>query len=175
MVTVDGLDVIDGETGDLRKRGYIVPAYGEVRIEGFRTSLADVATFRFSSVDGSYAGQKGKARNVGVIAVAIFEEQAPPPEQQIIVDAEPPPRYDAYDYRDDLDASARRPRGPTSRRARAADVAKATSTPAKKAATRAGRRADARRADAGRAGGARRRAAPRRRRRAAADDEQLRR
>jgi hypothetical protein len=79
VVSVDGLDVVDGESGDLAKRGYIVPAYGEVRIEGFRTSLADVATFRFSSVDGSYAGRKGKARNVGVIAVAIFEEQAPPP------------------------------------------------------------------------------------------------
>ncbi len=90
VVTVDGLDVVDGESGDLRKRGYIVPAYGEVRIEGFRTSLADVATFRFSSVDGSYAGKKGKARNVGVIAVAIFEETAPPPDQQIIVgDARP--------------------------------------------------------------------------------------
>jgi hypothetical protein len=85
VVSVDGLDVVDGEEGDLNKRGYIVPAYGEVRIEGFRTSLADVATFRFSSVDNSYAGKKGKARNVGVIAVAIFEEQAPPPDQQIIV------------------------------------------------------------------------------------------
>src|SRR5687767_8698671 len=85
VVTVDGLDVIDGENGDLRKRGYVVPAYGEVRIEGFRTSQADVATFRFSSVNDSYAGRKGKARNVGVIAVGIFEERAPEPEQQIII------------------------------------------------------------------------------------------
>jgi hypothetical protein len=84
VVTVDGLDVVDGEPGDLNKRGYIVPAYSETRIEGFRTSLADVATFRFSSVDNSYAGKKGKSRNVGVIAVAIFEETAPPPDQQII-------------------------------------------------------------------------------------------
>jgi hypothetical protein len=87
VVTVDGLDVVDGEAGDLAKRGYIVPAYSETRIEGFRTSLADVATFRFSSVDNSYAGKKGKARNVGVIAVAIFEETAPPPDQQIIRDS----------------------------------------------------------------------------------------
>src|SRR5690606_13380182 len=57
----------------------------EVRIEGFRTSLTDVATFRFSSVADSYAGRKGKARNVGVIAVAIFEEQAPPREPQLVV------------------------------------------------------------------------------------------
>ncbi|TMQ09156.1 MAG: hypothetical protein E6J91_31215 [Deltaproteobacteria bacterium] len=93
VVSVDGLDVIDGENGDLRKRGYVVPAYGETRIEGFRTSQADVATFRFSSVGGSYAGQKGKARNVGVIAVAIS----------------PPPRHHRpYDYRDDLDGRAGR-------------------------------------------------------------------
>ncbi|HWU87630.1 MAG TPA: hypothetical protein VN253_10170, partial [Kofleriaceae bacterium] len=84
VVSVDGLDVIDGEAGDLRKRGYVVPAYGEVRIEGFRTSHQDVATFRFSSVNESYAGQKGKARNVGVIAVAIFEEQHEAPSQIIV-------------------------------------------------------------------------------------------
>ncbi|MGE0546654.1 MAG: hypothetical protein AB7O24_16520 [Kofleriaceae bacterium] len=83
VISVDGLDVVDGENGDLRKRGYIVPAYGELRIEGFRTSVEDVATFRFSSVADSYAGQKGKARNVGVIAVALFEEQRH--EEQIII------------------------------------------------------------------------------------------
>jgi hypothetical protein len=106
VVTVDGLDVVDGEAGDLRKRGYIVPAYGEVRIEGFRTSLADVATFRFSSVDNSYAGRKGKARNVGVIAVAIFEEQAAPPDQQIIA---PEVTHRPYRWEDDVDYSASRP------------------------------------------------------------------
>jgi hypothetical protein len=106
VVSVDGLDVIDGENGDLRKRGYVVPAYGETRIEGFRTSQADVATFRFSSVAGSYAGQKGKARNVGVIAVALFEEAAPPPEQIIVGESAPPPpprHRRHYDYRSDLD------------------------------------------------------------------------
>ncbi len=98
VISVDGLDAVDGDAGDLRKRGYIVPPYGQVSVEGFRTSLDDVATFRFSSVGDSYAAQKGKARNVGVIAVAIFEEAGPPPEpeQQII-------GGDKYDYRKDLD------------------------------------------------------------------------
>ncbi len=98
VVSVDGLDVIDGENGDLRKRGYIVSPHGETQIEGFRTSQADVATFRFSSVAGSYAGRKGKARNVGVIAVAVFEEQAEAPEPQIIGEAAPlpPPRRIYY-------------------------------------------------------------------------------
>ena len=85
VITVDGLDVIDGENGDLRKRGYIVPPYGDLRIEGFRTSTEEVATFRFSSVDDSYAGRKGKARNVGVIAVALFEEVPPPEPPQVII------------------------------------------------------------------------------------------
>jgi hypothetical protein len=103
VVSVDGLDAVDGEPGDLRKRGYIVPPYGEVRVEGFRTSLDDVATFRFSSVGESYAAQKGKARNVGVIAVAIFEEAGPPPEppQQVIGT-----NSGSYNYRDDIDEDA---------------------------------------------------------------------
>jgi hypothetical protein len=110
VVSVDGLDVIDGENGDLRKRGYVVPPHGDVKIEGFRTSTADVATFRFSSVDGSYAGKKGKARNVGVIAVAIFEEEHAA-DPQIIVggggDTYGGGRYRRpYDYTDDLDDRA---------------------------------------------------------------------
>jgi hypothetical protein len=96
VVSVDGLDAVDGEAGDLRKRGYIVPAYGTVNVEGFRTSLSDVATFRFSSVDGSYAGQKGKARNVGVIAVALFEEEHAPDVQMATPTG-------GYNYTDDLD------------------------------------------------------------------------
>lgn len=109
VVSVDGVDVVDGENGDLRKRGYVVPPYGETRIEGFRTSQADVATFRFSTVSDSYAGKKGKARNVGVIAVALFEEEAA---QQIITPEIVQPNYrQPYDFEDDLDVSGmdRRP------------------------------------------------------------------
>jgi hypothetical protein len=97
VVTVDGLDVIDGEPGDLAKRGYVVPPHGTLDIEGFRTSTSDVATFRFSSVAQSYAGRKGKARNVGVIAVALFDEVPP---QEIILEQEPaydPPPVVYYD------------------------------------------------------------------------------
>lgn len=137
VVSVDGLDVVDGESGDLRKRGYIVPPYGDVRIEGFRTSQEDVATFRFSSVNDSYAGQKGKARNVGVIAVAIFEEQHEAPQQIVAPEPAappPPPGYrPPYDYTDDLDrggaVSSRAPAkgAKDAKDARGADKARAES------------------------------------------------
>jgi hypothetical protein len=78
VISIDGLDAVDGEPADARKRGYVIQPYGELRVEGFRVSTAEVASFRFSSVGNSYAGRKGKARNVGVIGVAIFAEQEPP-------------------------------------------------------------------------------------------------
>ncbi|MCG8423833.1 MAG: hypothetical protein MJE77_38545 [Proteobacteria bacterium] len=84
VISVDGLDVIDGQAADVRKRGYVVPAHGELTVDGFRVSTREVATFRFSSVSNSYAGRKGVARNVGVIGVALFAEQSDP--QLILAD-----------------------------------------------------------------------------------------
>jgi len=74
VTTVDGLDVVDGEEGSFSKRGYIVGPFDTVVIDGFRRSTDTVAAFRFGSVGDSYAGRKGKARNVGVIGVAFFHE-----------------------------------------------------------------------------------------------------
>jgi hypothetical protein len=79
VVSVDGLDAIDGKTASYEdKRGYVILPYTDVTIEGFRTSLDQVATFRFSSVRDSYAGRKGQDRNVGVIGVAFFPERERP-------------------------------------------------------------------------------------------------
>lgn len=74
LVTVDGLDVISGQPGSYGSRGYILPAYGHIDIEGFRRDSETVAAFRFSTVEDSYAAQTGDARNVGVIGVALFAE-----------------------------------------------------------------------------------------------------
>lgn len=75
VATVDGLDVVDGEEGSFSKRGYVIGPFDAVRIDGFRRSTDTVAAFRFGSVRDSYAGRKGKARNVGVIGVALFHER----------------------------------------------------------------------------------------------------
>jgi hypothetical protein len=78
VATVDGLDVLDGEDGSLSKRGYLLDAFSSVVIDGFRRSDAEVAAFRLGNVARSYAASKGKARNVGVIGIALFDEQRPP-------------------------------------------------------------------------------------------------
>lgn len=87
VVAIDGRDVINGKPGDLRNnRGYMIPAWGSVDIDGWRISQEEAATFRFSAVPQSYAAQMGSAREVGVIGVAVFPERYVPPV------APPPPR-----------------------------------------------------------------------------------
>lgn len=80
VLSVDGLDVLDGKPASFTKRGYIVDPRGEIEIDGFRTSTSQVAAFRFGSVRGSYAGQKyGDTANVGVIGLAVFHERGTEP------------------------------------------------------------------------------------------------
>jgi hypothetical protein len=91
VVSVDGLDAIDGRTaGYDDKRGYVIAPYGEITVDGFRTSMDQIATFRFSSVRDSYAGRKGQDRNVGVIGVAFFPER----EHPVAIVPRPSPYHD---------------------------------------------------------------------------------
>jgi hypothetical protein len=75
VVTVDGLDVINGKPGSFEHRGYVLMPFATLEIEGFRQSATAVAAFRFAAVGESYAAKMGSARNVGVIGVAFFGER----------------------------------------------------------------------------------------------------
>ncbi|MGJ8695941.1 MAG: hypothetical protein ACSHYF_06455 [Verrucomicrobiaceae bacterium] len=76
VLSVDGLDVIDGKTASTRKRGYIVHPGKTLEVKGFRTSHDAVAAFEFSSVRNSYANLKhGETRNVGVLGLAVYPEK----------------------------------------------------------------------------------------------------
>lgn len=75
VASVDGLDVLDGEEASPSKRGYLVSGYSSIEIDGFRRSESEVAAFRLGDVSGSYAARKGRARNVGVVGVAVFDER----------------------------------------------------------------------------------------------------
>ena len=76
VLSVDGLDVIDGRPASMRKRGYVIASHRTLVVEGFRQSTEAVAAFRFSPVRESYAQEKyGNTRNVGVVGIALFNEQ----------------------------------------------------------------------------------------------------
>ncbi|HEY3256197.1 MAG TPA: hypothetical protein VGJ91_19700 [Polyangiaceae bacterium] len=79
VVSVDGRDAVSGEPGDYQnQRGYVIPAYGSLLVEGFRRSLEEVAAFRFTSPQDSYSSRMGTPQNVGVIGVAFFPERVRP-------------------------------------------------------------------------------------------------
>jgi hypothetical protein len=129
VVSVDGRDVIDGRPADFRgKRGYLVPAWGSIDIDGWRISHAEAAAFRFSSVPDSYAARTGNAREVGVVGVAIFPERVlPPPIAYQRYPYLPRPPYSPYDdYRSGEGASPRK----------GADASPPATTPAPHAAPR---------------------------------------
>ena len=75
VASVDGLDVVDGKPADPNRRGYLVESHGTLVIDGFRTSDAEVAAFRFGKVADSYAAQTSGDRNVGVVGLAVFSER----------------------------------------------------------------------------------------------------
>ncbi|MBK8253607.1 MAG: hypothetical protein IPK82_13190 [Polyangiaceae bacterium] len=80
VLSVDGLDVLDGKAASFSKRGYVLDPHGELEVDGFRQSTQAVAAFRFGSVQSSYSNQKhGETRNVGVIGVALFHERGTDP------------------------------------------------------------------------------------------------
>lgn len=83
VLTVDGLDVLDGKKGSLKKRGYIVKPGQTLEVKGFRRSIDAVAAFKFSAVSDSYANLRhGDTRNVGVLGLGVFTEKGVNPWQE---------------------------------------------------------------------------------------------
>jgi hypothetical protein len=98
VITVDGRDVISGAVGDFTgERGYLIDAYGEVVVEGFRRNFNEVAAFRFSSPSNSYSARMGTPENVGVIGVAVFPERPRQRPQPIARNTPAPSRPYSYE------------------------------------------------------------------------------
>lgn len=90
ILSVDGLDVLDGESASTKKRGYILWPGKTLEVKGWRTSMDAVASFEFASVTGSYSNLKGSGtRNVGVIGLAVFTEKGIDPWNGFSLDAGP--------------------------------------------------------------------------------------
>jgi hypothetical protein len=81
IVSVDGVNVVSGETANVRQSGYVIAPWQRMDIRGWRKSLGEIASFYFTSLGDSYASRTGRPDNVGVIGVAVFRRKPvePPP------------------------------------------------------------------------------------------------
>ncbi|HZX77142.1 hypothetical protein [Lysobacter sp.] len=77
VVSVDGINVVTGQTAATSQTGYVLEPWQTLQIDGWRKSLSQVAQFVFTDIGDSYAARTGRAQNVGVIGVAVFEEARP--------------------------------------------------------------------------------------------------
>lgn len=75
VVSVDGVNVITGQTADPQQSGYVLAPGGSIEIRGWRKSLSQTAAFYFTDLADSYAARTGRPDDVGVIGVALFREK----------------------------------------------------------------------------------------------------
>lgn len=79
VMSVDGVNVISGDTASPAQTGYVLDPYSSSEIAGWRTSRSRTAAFFFTTLANSYATRTGRPNNVGVIGVAVFRERQRPP------------------------------------------------------------------------------------------------
>jgi hypothetical protein len=77
VTSVDGVNVVSGESAAPEQTGYVLSAWGSTSVDGWRKSLDEVAAFYFTKHKNSYAARTGRPFDVGVIGVALFREQTP--------------------------------------------------------------------------------------------------
>ena len=78
VTSVDGVNVISGDTATPSQSGYVLEPWGSVEIIGWRKSLERTAAFFFTEHQNSYAARTERPNNVGVIGVAVFREKVKP-------------------------------------------------------------------------------------------------
>lgn len=75
VTSVDGVNVVSGETASPAQSGYVLTGLDSMEITGWRKSLASTAAFYFTDLGDAYASRTGRPDNVGVIGVAVFRER----------------------------------------------------------------------------------------------------
>jgi hypothetical protein len=83
VVSVDGVNVMSGETASPRQGGYVVSPGSRLAVRGWRKTLDEVAAFYFTSLGDSYAARTQRPENVGVIGVALFQRLRRVPELSV--------------------------------------------------------------------------------------------
>ncbi|AKC88351.1 hypothetical protein WQ53_10780 [Pseudoxanthomonas suwonensis] len=77
VLSVDGINAIDGRTADVCQAGYVLEPWQTLEVNGWRKSLHAVAQFVFVDPAASYGARTGRPDNLGVIGVAVFREKPP--------------------------------------------------------------------------------------------------
>ncbi len=75
VMSVDGVNIITGDTASPAQSGYVLGPSESADIAGWRTDMSRTQAFYFTSLPDSYAARTGRPDNVGVIGVAIFQEK----------------------------------------------------------------------------------------------------
>jgi hypothetical protein len=80
VTSVDGINVLSGESAAWNQTGYVFTSGERYQISGWRKSDSQVAAFVFTASPNSYAERIGRPANVGVIGVALFKERPTQPQ-----------------------------------------------------------------------------------------------
>jgi hypothetical protein len=80
VLSVDGVNVLTGQTAATLQSGYVIDGWQSYSINGWRKSMEDVAQFVFTALPNSYAARTGRPGHVGVIGVAVYREKPVAPE-----------------------------------------------------------------------------------------------
>lgn len=123
VVSVDGVNVVSGETASPEQTGYVLGNGVNYDIRGWRKSLSRTAAFYFTTLPDSYAARTGRPDNVGVIGVAVFRRKPAPPPVAIA------PRNDWRASRPQASEDAARDSAASGAGARLAESAKAQPSP----------------------------------------------
>jgi len=75
VVSVDGVNVVTGETASPDQSGYVLEPGAYVNIQGWRKDLERTAAFYFSDPADAYASRTGRPDDLGVVGVALFQER----------------------------------------------------------------------------------------------------
>ena len=85
VTSVDGVNIVSGETASPNQSGYVLSPWQTADISGWRKSLSNTAAFYFTDHSDSYAARTGRPNDVGVIGVAVFRERRVQPPSPPVV------------------------------------------------------------------------------------------